>query len=35
MGVDDIPIEACIISAVDAYDAMVGGPAKEDKRPVS
>ncbi len=33
MGVDDIPIEACIISAVDAYDAMVGGPAKEDKRP--
>lgn len=30
---DDIPIEACIISVVDAYDAMVGGPAKEDKRP--
>lgn len=28
-----IPIESCIISAVDAYDAMVGGPAKEDKRP--
>jgi putative nucleotidyltransferase with HDIG domain len=30
---DDIPIESCIISAVDAFDAMVGGPAKEDQRP--
>lgn len=30
---EDIPIESCIISVVDAYDAMVGGPAKEDKRP--
>ncbi len=30
---DDIPIEASIISAVDAFDAMVGGPAKEDRRP--
>ena len=30
---EEIPIEACIISVVDAYDAMVGGPAKEDKRP--
>ena len=29
----DIPIESCIISAVDAFDAMVGGPAKEDQRP--
>ena len=28
----DIPLESCIISAVDAYDAMVGGPAKEDQR---
>lgn len=30
---EDVPIESCIISVVDAYDAMVGGPAKEDKRP--
>jgi len=30
---DDIPIESAIISAVDAFDAMVGGPAKEDQRP--
>ena len=30
---EDIPIESCIISAVDAFDAMVGGPAKEDQRP--
>jgi putative nucleotidyltransferase with HDIG domain len=30
---DDIPLESCIISVVDAYDAMVGGPSKEDKRP--
>ena len=30
---DEIPIESCIISVVDAYDAMVGGPAKEDQRP--
>ena len=30
---DDIPIESSIISAVDAFDAMVGGPAKEDQRP--
>ena len=30
---DEIPIESCIISAVDAFDAMVGGPAKEDQRP--
>ncbi len=30
---NDIPIESAIISAVDAFDAMVGGPAKEDKRP--
>ncbi len=30
---DDIPLESCIISAVDAFDAMVGGPAKEDQRP--
>lgn len=29
----DIPIESCIISAVDAFDAMVGGPLKEDQRP--
>lgn len=28
-----IPVESGIISVVDAYDAMVGGPAKEDKRP--
>ena len=28
-----IPIESSIISAVDAFDAMVGGPAKEDQRP--
>jgi putative nucleotidyltransferase with HDIG domain len=33
MGEKEIPIEASIISVVDAYDAMVGGPAKEDKRP--
>ena len=30
---DEIPIESCIISVVDAFDAMVGGPAKEDQRP--
>ncbi len=30
---DAIPIESCIISVVDAFDAMVGGPAKEDQRP--
>ena len=30
---DEIPVESCIISVVDAYDAMVGGPAKEDQRP--
>jgi HD-GYP domain-containing protein (c-di-GMP phosphodiesterase class II) len=30
---EEIPIESCIISAVDAFDAMVGGPAKEDQRP--
>ena len=30
---ENIPVESCIISVVDAYDAMVGGPAKEDKRP--
>ncbi len=30
---EDIPVESCIISVVDAYDAMVGGPAKEDQRP--
>ena len=30
---EDIPIESCIISVVDAFDAMVGGPAKEDQRP--
>ena len=30
---DEIPVEACIISVVDAFDAMVGGPAKEDQRP--
>ncbi len=29
----DIPLESAIISAVDAFDAMVGGPAKEDQRP--
>ncbi len=29
----DIPVESGIISVVDAYDAMVGGPAKEDQRP--
>ena len=29
----DIPVESCIISVVDAFDAMVGGPAKEDQRP--
>lgn len=33
MASSDIPIESAIISVVDAYDAMVGGPAKEDKRP--
>ncbi len=33
LGEDDIPIESAIISAVDAFDAMVGGPAKEDQRP--
>ena len=27
LGQDDIPIESAIISAVDAFDAMVGGPA--------
>ncbi len=30
---EDIPLESCIISVVDAFDAMVGGPAKEDQRP--
>ncbi len=30
---EEIPIESGIISVVDAYDAMVGGPAKEDQRP--
>ena len=30
---DEIPLESCIISVVDAFDAMVGGPAKEDQRP--
>ncbi len=30
---EDIPIESSIISVVDAFDAMVGGPAKEDQRP--
>ena len=30
---DEIPVESCIISVVDAFDAMVGGPAKEDQRP--
>lgn len=30
---DEIPIESSIISVVDAFDAMVGGPAKEDQRP--
>ena len=29
----EIPIESSIISVVDAFDAMVGGPAKEDQRP--
>ena len=29
----EIPVESCIISVVDAFDAMVGGPAKEDQRP--
>ena len=33
LGEDDIPIESAIISVVDAFDAMVGGPAKEDQRP--
>ncbi len=30
---DEIPVESMIISVVDAFDAMVGGPAKEDQRP--
>ncbi len=30
---EEIPVESCIISVVDAFDAMVGGPAKEDQRP--
>jgi HD-GYP domain-containing protein (c-di-GMP phosphodiesterase class II) len=30
---DQIPVESSIISVVDAFDAMVGGPAKEDQRP--
>ena len=30
---DELPVESCIISVVDAFDAMVGGPAKEDQRP--
>ena len=30
---DEIPVESSIISVVDAFDAMVGGPAKEDQRP--
>lgn len=30
---DEIPIESRIICAVDAYDAMVGGPSKSDQRP--
>lgn len=30
---EEIPIESSIISVVDAFDAMVGGPAKEDQRP--
>ena len=30
---EDIPVESSIISVVDAFDAMVGGPAKEDQRP--
>ncbi len=30
---EDIPLESSIISVVDAFDAMVGGPAKEDQRP--
>jgi putative nucleotidyltransferase with HDIG domain len=29
----DIPVESKIICAVDAFDAMVGGPSKEDQRP--
>ncbi len=33
LSADDIPIESAIISVVDAFDAMVGGPAKEDQRP--
>lgn len=33
LSTEDIPVESSIISVVDAYDAMVGGPAKEDKRP--
>ena len=30
---DAIPIESKIICVVDAFDAMVGGPAKSDQRP--
>ncbi len=30
---DSIPIESKIICVVDAFDAMVGGPAKSDQRP--
>jgi len=30
---ENIPVESSIISVVDAFDAMVGGPAKEDQRP--
>ena len=30
---DEIPVESSIISVVDAFDAMVGGPSKEDQRP--
>jgi len=30
---EEIPVESSIISVVDAFDAMVGGPAKEDQRP--
>jgi putative nucleotidyltransferase with HDIG domain len=33
LGGESIPVESAIISVVDAYDAMVGGPAKEDQRP--
>ena len=33
LGEEEIPVESCIISVVDAFDAMVGGPAKEDQRP--